>query len=319
MWRSRFIWAKYNELIHALFENGAEVREYSCPPPTPEKSFQIQLDELRPAVILLFFQLMGFGKFLVNGFLTLRLLGLVHQQHCWGDLRMSPNHFHLYDCWNLYGLNGASFCGKETPTYRTCFFCLCCFFVGFLGWRPGCFQGIIEETFPFVRCGSAPFWWLHETGNFLKRFQVKPFVVCTAAYVTCSPLQSWCPCFVSWCHWLRGDMRFFQWVRCYSHYIYISDMVDGQYRSNQLISWISSLSTWQFNPLGSDLFVCLSLKNHQVHISKSWLNSAATWNHGCFKFSSSIFTKKRVSFRMVFPGIKRWFSPSGVLLRHRTG
>ena len=232
MWRSGFIWAKYNKLIHALLENGAEVREYSCPPPTPKKSFQIQLDELRPAVILLFFQLLGkFGKFLVNGFLTLRLLGPRSSATLLGKpIRMSPNHFHLYDCWNLHGLNGASFFVGEKKHLPTAHM----FFFGFFAFWMTCFQ---ESSKKHSLCSvwKCPFLMTAWDWKLLKRFEVKPFVVCTAAYVTCSPLQSWCPCFVSWCHWLRGDMRFFQWVRCYSHCIYTSDMVDGQYQSNQLM------------------------------------------------------------------------------------
>ena len=125
MWRSRFIWAKYNKLIHALLENGAEVREYSCPPPPPEKSFQIAgwIATGRDSVV---FPTPGeiweiFGK---------RLPNINTSRPCSSATLLGRPKDVTKSFSPLWLLEFIWVWEKENlPTYHTCFFCLwCCWF-----------------------------------------------------------------------------------------------------------------------------------------------------------------------------------------------
>lgn len=139
------------------------------------------------------------------------------------------------------GLNGTFFVVRNLPHM---------FFV---------FRWFFGMTAVFRESSKKHFPWLNETGN----SEVKPFVVCTAAYMTCSPLQSWCPCFVSWYHWRAGGIwDSFSGKMLFTLHLYISDMADGKYPSNQLIFFLNILT--KYLAIQPVWFNVLPLKNHQV-------------------------------------------------------
>lgn len=144
MWRSIFIWAKYNKLIHAFLENGAEVREYSCPPPPS------------PLKKVFKFSWMNYGRpwfcCFSNSWGNLRNLGkrLPNRPRSSATLLGRPKDvtksfsplWLLEFIWVEWSI---SFCEKNTYHTHVCF----CFLLCFLGWR--LFSGNHRvETFPLM-------------------------------------------------------------------------------------------------------------------------------------------------------------------------